>query len=193
MPRPRERAMQKMDRLVTGLETLVPFFDNEHAMKAFYKKITSYKRFKNYTDQFLLRPLPTEDADVLFGWPARCTYQVEHGFLECNHPLDMLHILAHYLQPEDSKWHGGEWGSIFLDLIERMSETKDGTRQSQRFQFLPWDTKRAAKDLMIENNIRTYVLGPETRERQSAAYKKRKVASVPDRALKLLSRRDVIE
>ena len=164
-----------MDQLVT----LVPDFQTRQEADDFYRRMWRRKHFKTLTEIHLENELPPGIQFDRGGY--RCTfYASRHSafggmYLQLRpgrrNPMEIIHIVAHYLQPSDSRWHAGEFGSIFLDLVGMM--------------FGP-DIKRAAKDVLIENKIRTAVRSEDARARQSDAYFKRKAEAVPEKLLRLL-------
>lgn len=157
---------------------LVPdFTDHVEALK-FFKRMTKYKRFQTMIEESRTKDscidnMPTTVSYVKRSY--RCTEQPRWRELELGYrknPMELMHIVAHYLQPGgNTPWHGGEFGSIFLELIERMFGK---------------DTKRAAKDILVSNKIKTSVRSPETREKQAAAFYRRKIEKAPEGLLKIL-------
>lgn len=150
---------------------LVPDFQDDQEAQAYYKKITSYSRFKKHVEKHLEAPLPSNvTIRRSYEGAYRCTVQVgrcsgmgrDMELLASRaNPMEVLHILAHFLQPSDSKWHGGEFSIIFLDLIERMHGK---------------EIKRAVKDILINYKIKTSVRSDSTREKQTEAYYRARVA-----------------
>jgi hypothetical protein len=141
----------------------------------FYRHFIGLKRFKDLAENHLEAKLP--EGVMITGAAYRCTAHAEHGLQTLTLPfqransMEILHILAHYLQPSNSPFHGGEFGSIFLDLVDRAYGA---------------DTKRKVKDIMIEKRLKTFVKSDASREKQSAAYYNKVTAQVPQGLVDIL-------
>ncbi len=183
MPRPKQDGMLTRWNVpvMNELVKLVPDFDgldDEKEAETFYKKIQRRAKFKRMAGEHLETSLP--EYVRLSGYDQyRCTNHVQYRWQNLtlrdgrHNPMEVLHLMAHYLQPSDSKWHGGEFGKLFLELVAMM--------------FGP-EMKRVAKDILIDNGIRTSVRSEETREKQRDAYYRRKHAEMPARMLEALKR-----
>lgn len=153
---------------------LVPdFADMSDAMK-FYGKVLRRKKVKDlirerYGDDDTAWPV---FRDLEYQSPNHWTYcfwQADHGpiLAEKKHnPLEVLHLLAHRLQPVDTAMHKGEFGKLFLTLVESLYDA---------------DMKRQVKDILLNHKISTATKSPESRQRQSDAYHARRVQAVRDR------------
>lgn len=157
---------------------LAPRFGDVEA-NAMYRRLRKLKRFQKHVEA-----QADWCAERGYAWPNatllpervsclmvayRCTEQVGQGGIELltperANPMELLHILAHYLQPHGGPWHGGEFGAIFLDLIERQFDA---------------EMKRTVKDIMLANKIKTSVRSPQTREKQTERFYERKIAQAP--------------
>ncbi len=159
-------------KAITGTGTC---YDQSAANK-FYKHFIGLKRFKDVAEQRGGVTLPGHVNITRTAY--RCTSHAEVSMGEITlpfsraNPMEVLHILTHYVQPKDSPWHGGEFGAIFLDFIERKYDA---------------DMKRQVKDIMIEKRLKTFVKSDASRERQSAAYFHKVTAQVPKGLVDILA------
>ncbi len=141
----------------------------------YYKHFIGLIRFRHYAEEYLENPLPEE---VTIGRYYRCTAHAEHGLPVLTlppsraNPLEVLHILAHYVQPPGTPWHRGEFGSIFLDFVERSFDA---------------DIKRQAKDIMFEKRLPTFAKTEASRLKQSEAYHTKKVGQIPQGLVGILA------
>lgn len=162
---------------------LVSDFADEREATKMYKRLRSLKRFEKLVEaqtalvtvgqRALSDYLP--EAVTISTYTYRCTSQPGSHILDLAradaNPMELLHLLAHYLQPPTGPWHGGQFGSVFLELIERQFGA---------------DTKRAAKDIMVSNKIKTSVRSAATREKQTARFFERKIAKAPEGLARIL-------
>lgn len=162
---------------------LVPDFPNIKEADKMYSRLIKLKRVQKLVEaqRASIESGTIPGAEHLpyavsqTGRPYRCSAQVSLGEIDLAdselNPMELLHIMAHFLQPGGGSWHGGEFGKTFLELIER--------------QYGP-EMKRSAKDIMIANKIKTTVLSSSTREKQSERFFDRKVAKAPEGLAKIL-------
>lgn len=163
------------------LMDLVGRFEGEKEAALFYRSLARKAFFKNLVKDHLERDLPIEF--VFWDRSYRCTDYAAFGESITSHgsvveltpdrrgPLEILHILAHYLQPSGTAWHGAEFAKAFKTLVERMFGA---------------DVRREVNDVLLKYGIKTKVVGPETRAKQAAAYNKRRAADVPAKLLAIL-------
>lgn len=149
-----------------AIDLLVPTFNDEREANKFYQRVIKLKKFKDLAEIHLSRPLPNQV--VLTNRAYRCTAHAEFdtSLTLGNHRngMQILHLLAHFYQPEDTAWHGGEFGSTFLDLVGRI--------------YGP-DTRREVKSIMVEKRLKTSFRSQEANLRQSQAYYTRRVGEIP--------------
>lgn len=173
--RPRDGMYTKFTgATMNELVTLVPDFAEPKLATAFLREITSRARFKKYAQANLLSGLP---HTVRFSSSAyRCVDEPQWGGEEIGltpdrrNPMEVLHRLTHYVQSLDSPWHGGEFGSIFLDLVDRAFGK---------------DVRRDAKAVLVKNKIKTTTMSPEARKRASDNYLRRRHPQVKEKLLKM--------
>lgn len=156
---------------------IVSDFEFEWEAEGFFKKMVGYSRYKKLAAEHRLdSSFDLPQGVVFLSRAAACVDHVRFNEAKIElrpgrrNPLQVIHTVSHYLQPEDSVFHGAEFSKIFLSLVERMFDA---------------DTKRAVKDVLVKNNIKTQTVSPEVRASQSARYYERKADSIPARLRKL--------
>lgn len=170
MPRPPKDGMltRFCNQAMPEIRALVPDFANQKEANDFFNHFMSLKRFKDVALEHLESRLPER---VTIGRRAyRCTTHVKLGMADLTlltdraNPMEILHTLAHYVQPSDSAWHRGEFGAIFLSFIERQYDA---------------EMKRKAGDIMHNHGLKTFARSEDSRHRQSLAYHAKKAKDVP--------------
>lgn len=166
-----------MDEVVILNTPLARKFKDEGEANKYLKRFTRLKRFKDHQDRFQCSPIPDAVTFRPSSMTSRCTSHAKYGrtsielATDRRHPLEILHILAHFLQPPGSKWHGGEFSTIFLDLCERQGGS---------------ELKREVKDIMLKYRIKTSVESDESRLKQSKAYYDKKIGALPQNLMEIL-------
>lgn len=144
------------------LRALTTPFSSPQAGDSWYQRLKKYAWFQRRTQANLgswgVKKLPEE----LVTEPRTyiCTAAVTHPRmvpdLYARDEIEALHILAHFMQPPLTPFHGAEFSKTFLDLVERVFDA---------------DTKRAAGKIMRAHKIKTRVVSQETRDRASTRLK----------------------
>lgn len=174
--RPKDGIQQKfVGPVMAEVVKLVPDFTSQQEAVEFYVKLLKKRRVKTMLNIRFPDPedQPTGNAlafDHTNHWYF-CWWQADNGpSLSGNrqNPLEVLHLFAHIVQPPDSAMHKGEFGKIFLALVELVYDA---------------DMKRAVKDILLAHNVKTTALSSETRERQRDAYFKRRTNTLINRFL----------
>lgn len=153
---------------------LVPSFDDSMDASRFMKHFMSLKRFQDYVEPQQILPV---DVDIVRA-AYRCTAHAEFNMKTLTiypsraNPMEVLHLLAHYVQPLNSPWHRGEFGGIFLDFIERQYDA---------------DMKRQVKDIMFGLRLPTFAKSEASRLKQSEAYHTKMVGQVPQGLVDILA------
>lgn len=188
MGRPNDGVATKFrEKVVPELLALTPDFVTEQEAQMWYRQLRKRAWFKRRFEDIVI---PDE---ILFeGYSYDCVRYAEGrlpgrdaGFIIFGdnpnnvgvhpNPIELLHVLAHFLQSEHSPWHGAEFTKAFRDLVERAFDA---------------DMRRAVADILLDHGIKTKVIGPETRAKQRDAYMRRKAAvdrvRVPQAAIRLM-------
>src|SRR5690348_5403534 len=159
MKRPQDGVFTKFTgEVMDKVCALTPDFTSYEDAAAFYRKLLRRKKVKTL---LALRFNGREEIqNVLTYTTGRydCAFQAMEGpyLREDRHnPMEILHLFAHIVQPPDSAMHKGEFGKIFLTLVESVYDA---------------EMKRKVKDILIEHNIKTSTRSPETRQKQAAAW-----------------------
>lgn len=172
--RPKDGVFNKfVGPVMADIVKLVPDFESREEATEFYVKLLKKRRvktmlgirFTSLDDQPHSNALTYDKSNHYYF----CHWQADHGPIlseERRNPMEVLHLFAHIVQPPDSAMHKGEFGKIFLSLVELVYDA---------------DTKRAVKDILLAHNIKTTALSSETRGRQRDAYFKRKTTTLINR------------
>lgn len=161
---------------------LVPDFKDEEEANVFLSKIRMRAWYtRRWKARYPVRAPLLFAKGVRFATMRsnqRCTTQVEmqHQYMALDpgkaNPMEVLHILAHALQPEDGPWHGAEWAQAFLDLVERVYGK---------------DLRRAVKKILLLHRIKTRVVSDESRANYKEAYEKRQGRNAKAAAQKMVA------
>lgn len=167
---------------------LVADFPNTAAANAFLNTVRRRAWFqKRWAARYPSGLMSMFDSGVRFASNRslqRCTTEVtfRHEYMALDedkqNPLEVLHILAHALQPAEGPWHGAEFSQTYFYLVERMFGV---------------DIRRQVKDIFIDHKIKTAKRSPETREKQRDAYYLRKGAEAKTGAQDLLRQLQELE
>lgn len=164
--RPKDGVFTKfVGPVMSEIVRLVPDFESFDEASTFYTKLLRKRRVKAMLAIRFPNPDFQPSNHLSYDHTNHayfCWWQAENGpslSSERQNPLEVLHLFAHIVQPPDSAMHRGEFGKIFLALVESVYDA---------------DMKRAVKDILLAHNIKTTALSDATRARQSNAYHKRK-------------------
>lgn len=172
--RPKDGIQQKfIGPVMSEIVKLVPDFGSQQEATEFYVKLLKKRRVKTMLGLRFPDPedQPTGNSLSLdrTNHYYYCWWQADHGPTlseSRQNPMEVLHLFAHIVQPPDSAMHKGEFGKIFLALVEVAYDT---------------DMKRAVKDILLSHKVSTTALSSETRQRQRDAYFKRRTTSLIER------------
>lgn len=81
------------------------------------------------------------------------------------HMGDVLHAVAHHLQPRDSAWHGPEFAKAMLDVVGK---------------YAGMDERRRLAQLYKDNRVKTVVWSQEAKERAKTRYQQNDLKALLD-------------
>lgn len=188
MPRPKDGMYSKFNTgAMDEICALVPDFKDSDQAQGWYVKITNRAWFVRRYEEHHEVDLPSK---VYFDAAYKCWQYADgtvHGFIDLrsgrHNPMQLLHILAHILQPSDTDWHKAEFSQMFMDLAllayKDLPPLTDPTiTDAKAF-------RKKIGEILRAHKIKTRIVSEETREKRRESFNARNVRGATERVKKI--------